>query len=117
MKYHNKKGAAILLTILILAAILAIAFGVSNLMLGEIKISQEAPKSLLAYCAAETGIEKTLSDHRKGGGASDIPECSVALDNGSSYGIDFKETGIDVEITSWGCYKDVKRAIKVSWNK
>ena len=117
MKYYNKKGAAILLTILILAAILAIAFGVSNLMLGEIKISQEVPKSLMAYCAAEAGIERALYDDRKGAGASDIPECSVALDNESSYGIDIHETANLVEITSWGCYKDAKRAIKVSWSK
>lgn len=119
MKDHKlqEKGVAILLSILILAAILTIALGVSNLMIGEIKMSREAPKSLMAYYAAEAGIERVLYDHRKGVGASDIDECSVELGNGSSYGIDFKETGNDVEITSWGCYKDVKRAIKVSWTK
>ncbi len=110
-----ERGASILFAILILATILAIAFGVSTLTIGEIRISREAPKSLLAYCAAEAGIERALYDDRKGGGAINIDECSVILDNGSSYGFDIKITGNNVRIISWGCYKDVKRAIEVNY--
>lgn len=115
MKHYNKKGASILLAILILVTILAIAFGASTLIIGEIRISREAPKSLLAYCAAEAGIEKALYSNRKEGIAIDIPECSVNLGNESSYGFDIKVTENNVRIISWGCYKDVKRAIEVNY--
>lgn len=115
MKHYNKKGASLILAMLILTVILATAFGVCNLIIGEIKISREAPKSLLAYCAAEAGIERALYEDRKGGGAINIDECTEPLNNESSYGFDITVTGQDVEIISWGCYKDVKRAIEVNY--
>lgn len=112
-----------MLVLLILTAVLAVAFGVAGLMLGEIKLSQEVPKSLRAYYAAEAGIERSLYDERKGDGASDIgspPDCSgggaVCL-NGSDacYSIDAKITGGSVTITSYGCSKGTRRAIEVSY--
>lgn len=113
-----------LLVALILVAILAIASGVATLMLGELKLSQEVPKSLRAYYAAETGIERSLYDERYGGGASDIgnpPVCSpgsgaVCLsDSEICYSLDVEVTGNSTAIKSYGCYRDVRRAIDVSW--
>lgn len=120
----NQQGAALLLTLLILTAVLAIAFGVSGLMLGEIKISQEVPKSLRAYYAAEAGIERSLYDARKGAGASDIgspPSCvgsgAVCLDGSDTcYSVDVVATGNPTIIKSYGCYKGVRRSIEISWS-
>ncbi|MFH2013489.1 MAG: hypothetical protein ABIJ17_00795, partial [Patescibacteria group bacterium] len=59
-----KKASSLLLTILIMAALLAIAIGVSKLTLGEIKLIQDVPKSLFAYYAAEAGAEWATYQYR-----------------------------------------------------
>lgn len=111
-RLQKNRGASLVLTVLILTTVFVITFGVTNLLLGEIKLSQRIPKSLKAYYAAESGIERSLYDDRQGAGASDIVECSVNLDNGSSYGV---EVSGDTTIKSWGCYSDIKRAVEVSY--
>ncbi len=123
----KNKGASLILTILILTAILSIAFGISALTIGEIKITQEIPKSLKAYYAAEAGIERTLydDDARRGSGAADIgspPSCSgggaVCLDGSDNcYSVDYNyDVGTDtITIKSYGCYKGTRRAIEVSY--
>ena len=67
MKKNNQKGISLLLTILIMAAILSIAIGISLLSLGEIKIARESPKSLIAYYAAESGVEWAMYEDRVNG--------------------------------------------------
>ncbi len=94
----------------------------TSLMWGEIKLSQEVPKSLKAYYAAEAGIERVLYDARKGFGANDIgspPDCSgggaICLDGSDDcYSVDVV-AGTPTIIKSYGCYKDVKRAVEVSY--
>lgn len=111
-----------LLAILVLTAILSIAMGVSSLMLVEMKISREIPKSLKAYYAAEAGVERSLYDERKGSGASDIGSppnwCTgtgkVCLDNSACYAVDFSG-GTTTTIKSYGCYKSVRRSVEASW--
>ena len=66
--YKNKqRGVSLLLTILIMAAVLSIALGLSKLSLGEIKISRDMGKSLIAYYAAEAGVECQMYVDRVGG--------------------------------------------------
>lgn len=118
----SKKGASLVLALLILSAILAIAFGVSSLILGEIKISKNIPKSLKAYYAAETGIERSLYDARKGAGAGDIgtpPSCSdggaVCLDDADAcYSVDFT-AGSPNTVEAFGCYKGTRRAVEATY--
>lgn len=126
MKYKiiKTKGAALLLTLLILTAILAIAFGVTSLMLGEMKLSQEVPRSLGAYYAAETGIERKLYEIRASTpDYSDIgsgPDwCAgagkVCLDGSDAcYAVDVT-VGTPTIIKSYGCYKNVRRAVEASY--
>lgn len=110
------------MAMLVLTAILAIAFGVANLMIGEIKISQEVPRSLRAYYAAEAGIERSLFDARQGGGANDIgspPDCSgggaVCLDSFEAcYSVDVID-GSPAIVKAYGCYEGARRAISVSY--
>ncbi|MFH1308846.1 MAG: hypothetical protein ABIH51_02445 [Patescibacteria group bacterium] len=106
-----KKASSLLLTILIMAALLAIAIGVSKLTLGEIKLIQDVPKSLFAYYAAEAGAEWATYQYRLNSTVSNVNSCSVNLDNGSSYGIEVSGT----IIKSIGCYQDIRRAIEISF--
>ncbi len=107
----DKKGVSLLLTLLIMAVLLAIAFGVSRLTLGEIRLGRDISKSFIAYYAAEAGTERAIYEERIGGGASAIPDCSVELGNDSSYGIDIEGS----LIRSIGCYEDISRAIEISF--
>lgn len=112
----DNRGVSLLLTLLIMAALLAIGLGVSRLSVGEIKITREVPKSIIAYYAAEAGVERAIYEERVGGGASTTPECSQALDNNSSYGIlEIDRVGESVYIRSVGCYQDIRRAIEVNY--
>lgn len=111
MKINNQKGVSLLLTLLITAAILVIAFGVSRISIGEIKLTRDISKSVIAYYGADSGIERALYEERVGGGVSGVPDCSVLLGNGSSYGIQVQGS----IIKSIGCYKDIRRAIEVSF--
>jgi len=106
-----KKGASLLLTLLIMSALIAIASGVAKISLKEIKLIRDVPKSLIAYYAAEAGAEWAVYEHRQNGSVSNIPICSVNLDNNSSYGIEV-DTGV---IRSVGCYDNIRRAIEVSF--
>lgn len=111
MKIANQKGVSLLLTLLITAVILVIAFGVSRLTLGEIKLTRDISKSIIAYYGADSGIERAVYEERVGGGAVARGDCSVSLDNGSSYGIRVQGS----IIRSIGCYGDIRRAIEVSF--
>ena len=112
----KNKGASLLLTLLIMAGLLAIAFGISKLTMGEIKLVRDISKSIIAYYAAETGIEQALYDERVEGGASNTSgQCSVALGNGSSYGLRVDRAGENVTIKSTGCFKDIIRAIEINY--
>lgn len=110
------KGASLLLTLLIMAGLLAIAFGISKLALGEIKLVRDISKSIIAYYAAETGTEQAIYDERIGGGASStVGQCPIAMQNGSSYGLKVDRAGENITIKSTGCYKDIIRAIEINY--
>ena len=122
-KIFGNKGAAILLTLLILTAILAIAFGITSLMWGELKLSQDVPKSLKAYYAAETGIERKLyeirSDPPNSNDIGSPPSCigggAVCLEGSDNcYSVDVN-VGATTTIKSYGCYKGIKRAVEISY--
>lgn len=116
MKKNNQKAAAILLSLLILSALLVIAFGISSLSLGEIKLVRDIPKSLIAYYSADSGIEWVMYEERQMGGATTTADCSVLLGNGISYGInEVKRSGGIVTIKVTGCYDNIRRAIQISF--
>ena len=81
MKTKSKKASSLLLTLLIMAAILSIALGLSRLSLGEMRLSRDDSGSLAAYYAAETGVECQMFADRVGGvtcGSEAIPMCLSA---------------------------------------
>lgn len=126
--YIKNKGAALLLTLLILTAILSIAFGVSTLIFGETKMFQEVPRSLRAYYVAEAGIERKLYEIRQQSNFADIgsaPDwCSgagkVCLDPDTCYAVSVISAGPNCAadsycIKSYGCYEGTRRAVEVSY--
>jgi len=60
-KKNNSKGVvSILLSLLVLSGLLIIGSGVSYLMIGQIKMSGEAGRSVVALYAADAGAEECL---------------------------------------------------------
>lgn len=121
----NEKGISLILTMLILMTILVIAFGVANLMLGQINMAREVPRSLRAYYVAEAGIERKLYEARADPpNFDDIgsgPEwCTgtgkVCLDPDTCYAVDVVNFPNPTVIKAFGCYKGTRRAIDVSWS-
>lgn len=58
--YRGREGVSILLAIVITAVVLVIGVTVSNVVLGEITIGRTADDSLIAFYAANSGMERAL---------------------------------------------------------
>ena len=78
----NNRGSAIMITILILASILIVVLGVSEVITRGLQNSKISGLSGLAYLAAESGAEKTLYLMRKTGFE---PSASLAACNNEGY--------------------------------
>lgn len=111
-----EKGVSLYLAILIMSLLLAMGLGLSNILLSQIKIIKEMGNSVVAFYAADTGIEMVLMSRF-------APlSSSGTLDNGSNYSVTVflgGEDGCDALlnfcIRSVGAYKETKRAIEASY--
>jgi len=117
MKKNNKKGSSLLLTVLIIAALASIAFGLSKLAIRETKISRDVSKTLIAYYAADSGAECQMYADRF---PLEGTDCSyVCLSEAE--GICFRATGENAPspnyrtIKSTGSYDNTKRAVELTY--
>ena len=121
MKKNNKKGSSLLITLLIMSALLSIAIGLSRLSLGEIILSRDTSRSLIAYYAAEAGVECQMFADRV------VPTfCGIPANKNTpanpwclSAGVCVETTSVSAtpnrKIQSTGSYKDVRRAIELTY--
>jgi hypothetical protein len=122
MKNTNQKGTSILLTILIMAALLAIAIGISRLSLGEIKLTRDVSKSLTAFYSADAGVEAAIFYERSvlgGSGLYTVTQyCLDSPSNNVCYTYTIEDNiapGYDRKITSKGSYEKIERAIELAY--
>lgn len=119
MKQGNQKGTSLLLTILIMGALLAIAFGVSKIALEEIKLTQDISKALIAYYAADAGVEAAIYYDRavlEGVGSYNPPQfCLDSPVDEICYDYEISGVSPNRMVTSEGLYKDLERIIEVSY--
>lgn len=59
-QFKKQSGAVLVMSLIILSLIMVSVLAVSKLISGEIKVSLNTDNSIVAYYAAETGIEKGL---------------------------------------------------------
>jgi len=126
----KSKGIALILTLSILTGLIALALGIATLLAREIKLSQEIANSVLAYGAADTGIERFMYGLNKeslnptncccagaGCAAEKTVDCypTTELSNGASYKVCTKKTAPPVEIKSTGTYKGTNRSVQISY--
>lgn len=67
LKFKNIKGSALLLAILVMAGVTAAGIGMSSLVISEIRQARNLDNAVVAYYAAESGIEDGLYQLRKVG--------------------------------------------------
>jgi hypothetical protein len=114
------KGTILYFAILILSVIFTISIGLSLIIFGQIKIQREIGYSVIALCAADTGVERALYAIYKEGNLSFSENAN--LDNGASYNVfvstSSSQCGTSIQyycIKSRGNFKGVIRFIDASF--
>lgn len=65
MRKNSEKGISLIITFFVLVIILAVVLSISIILYSEIKIIRNMGYSVVAYYAAESGVEKVLYYDRK----------------------------------------------------
>ena len=112
LNFNKEKGIAILLAVLILSFVLTIALGTSVILIRQVKTIKEIDSSVIAFYAADHGIEEVLMMNPP----SDILS-SPPLPNGAEYKVfvDAACGALNYCIKSVGTYKDTTRAIEIQY--
>jgi len=76
---ESQRGVSLLFIVLITSLILAVGLGVSTLVIQEMRMISEIGYSVIAFYAADSGIEEAIYDLYQS--PSPIPEHSGYLDN------------------------------------
>ena len=111
-----QKGISLYLALAIMAVLLAIALGISTIFLGQVKTMRGMGYSVIAFYAADAGIEKILLNRAS---PTDIPE--TPLSNGATYRVVVLPGGsggcsaLNYCIKSIGNYEETNRAIEISY--
>lgn len=119
-KFQNtKKGISLYLSMTIMSILLAIALGVSTILFGQLKMIRGMGDSVVAFYAADTGIEEVLMNRENpSSSCTEISPC--ALDNGAEYYIGIISPGPNCQaanfcIESAGSYQETQRAIEATY--
>jgi Tfp pilus assembly protein PilX len=117
----NNKGSALLYTVLLLSILLTVVLGLSTLISMQFVIMRNTGDSIVAFYAADAGMEKMLYNVIFLGESPAVIEeehVSTAPDS-ATYTVTFTTSGNDgcsattnLCIESVGMYKGIRRAIK-----
>lgn len=113
----NQKGLSLYISIIIMSILLAIVLGISTILVSQLKIIKGIEHSVIAFYAAETGIEQVLVARVN---PISFNGYSGVLANGASYEIIVFASGSDCPapnfcINSIGDFRGAKRTIQVSY--
>ena len=118
--FHSERGVSLYLAVLLMGIILAIALGLTTIALNQLKMIRGLGDSVVAFYAADTGVEVSLYDYYKGAGIQDH--------SGSVGGAAYSANGFSVPpntsdcpapnqyycFRSVGSYLSTRRAIEIS---
>jgi len=118
-KMNNQKGVSLYIAVILMAIVLAIVFGITTILLTQLESIKGMENSVVAFYAADTGIEKALTQRANPLGFNGYSE---TLDNSASYNITVFAGGTGTClagklfcIKSAGVYKGTKRSIEVKY--
>ena len=114
------QGGSLYFALMIMTILLGIALGMNSIFLGQTKTLREMGYSVIAFFAADAGIEEVLVN-RESPSSPCIEASPCSLDNGSEYFIDIKLytdpacNASNYCIKSVGEYKETRRAIEIQY--
>lgn len=124
---NSQCGVSIYLAIVIMFVLLGIGLGISTLLVGQIRMIRGMGYSVVAFYAADTGIERELKEKNPTGitysGYLDLDNSGGQNDEDSSYTVKVSGPGdddcpdlpqVDKCIQSLGVYKGTRRAIEIT---
>ena len=134
--FKSERGVALYLALAILTLLLSIALGISTIIFGQLETLKTIGHSVVAFYAADTGIERELDEKNY---ATQPPNCSdcfsylgfVDLDgdgggvsgscpgglqdaDDACYEVTIERMG-PVVLRSLGSYKNITRALQISF--
>jgi hypothetical protein len=116
----STKGTILYFAILILSVIFVISVGLSLIIFGQMRIQREIGYSVIALCAADTGVERALYAIYKEGNLSFSETAN--LENGANYWVSVAtsstQCGIPIQyycIKSRGTFRNTTRTIYASF--
>ncbi len=79
LKLNKKReeGVSLYLAIIIMSILLAIVLGVSAILYSQLKITSEVGNSVIAFYAADSGIEQAMYDQNNCFILSDVAHCKT----------------------------------------
>lgn len=115
----GQRGVALYLSLMIMTILLAITLGLGAIFIGQVRVMRRMGNSVIAFHAANTGVEKVLVDRRSPNLTPDF--YSGSLVGGATYKV-VVTRGRTVNcvapnfcIKSIGVYQETRRAIKISY--
>ena len=107
IKTKKNKGVSLYFVILILFVLTTTLLALINLSVSQIKITSGINHSVSAFFTADTGIEHSLYDIRKGAGGGNV--------SGSLGEASYEVIAIGTTITSTGLFQNTRRAIQIKY--
>ena len=123
IKAKTEEGISLYLAVLVMVILLAVVLGLSTILFGQIRMIGGMEDSVIAFCAADTGIEYILFE---GENASTSENYSDSLSNGATWigkvvNPGASEGGVEcpADIDNFcihvrGTYNNSRRAIQIS---
>lgn len=108
-KFSRQRGITLLLTILILASIVAVAITMTTIFLLQFRLSGGARDSVQAIYAADSGIEWRLFVERRCAQDVSCPTTPVLKNGEATFTWKFQDTTLKVV----GSYRNTNRALDV----
>lgn len=123
---NKQNGNAIILSVLILSMVLAIALGLSTIMLKEVRFNRTAGFNIPAFFGADSGIEKLLTIRNAPVSSCPTAASPCTLSNGVTYWVVATArngakpdgtvcTSLNYCIESTGNYQGTRRSIEANY--
>jgi len=116
---NSDKGAALYLSLMIMTVLLAIALGLGAIFISQVKVMRGLGNSVIAFHAANTGIERVLAGDRRN--PQPVSGSFLLNDNKASYEVTVIAGGTKgcpaphFCIRSTGTYQETRRAIEIAY--
>lgn len=110
---QNERGVVIYLVMVILALLLSVGLGLCTVLVSQLKIINTLGNSVIAFYAAETGIEQAqlhpTATYSASGSVGDATYTATGISSGGVC------TPTNFCIRSVGTYKGMRRAIEIQY--